>query len=72
MEMPRCRRVAYSGQTSVWHIYIYYFLVFSIKNIYVLCFLMYMYYKRTLVVFGFTLARQCLEKVFRLARNLFK
>ena len=40
---------------------------FNIKNLYVLCFLMYTYYKRTLVVSSFALARQCLEKVFKLA-----
>ena len=42
---------------------IYYFLIFNIKSIYVLCFHTYIYYKRTLVVSSFALARRRLEKV---------
>ena len=44
--------------------------MFSIKNLYVLCFHMYTYYKKTLMVFGFALAQQCLEMVFRPAQNV--
>ena len=51
---------------------IYYFSNFSIKSIYALCFLAYMYYKRTLVVSGFALAKRCLEKVFKPAQKVFK
>ena len=67
--MLRCCHVAYSGQHQC-RAEIYYFLVFNIKNIYILCFLMYTYYKRILMVSGFALAKRCLEKVFRPARNV--
>ena len=62
MGMSQYRRVAYSGQHQC-QTEIYYFWVFSIKNLYVLCFLMYTYYKKTLVVYGFALAGRYLEKV---------
>ena len=50
-------------------IYMWFF-YFCIKTLYVLCFHMYMYYKRTLVVSDFALVRRCLEKVFKPAQNI--
>ena len=68
-----CHGVAtWLTQANINVVQIYYFLVFNIKSIYVLCFHTYIYYKRTLVVFGFALVRWWLEKVFKPARNGFK
>ena len=65
--MPWCHCVAYSDQYQCWAD-----ILFNIKSIYVLCFHTYMYYKRTLVVSGFALARRLLEKIFRPTQNGFK
>ena len=69
--MSRCRCVAYSDQHQCWA-KINYFLVLVLKIYMYYVFHMYMYYVKTPVVFGFTLIRRCIEKVFKPAQYVFK
>ena len=60
------------ANSSVGQRCIYCLLVFILKTYMYYIFIMYMYYKGTLVVSSFVLARRCLEKVFKPACNVLK